>query len=248
MDTTQSRNDYIEKRRQEEALRKSRAAEKLKDHQYTCLVQTSDVEVWRCKADKTTAYAFDIMMTRYGIAIVGDIDNLTFSVGLGYGMKFLAGDDVTYYLHTKLSESHKKRVFSENLFRQVLVKSICSELREDCSEAIWDTLPDWAKDVDLIESGHWDEFRQLVLVNRRDLTNGDDRWMHWDDLLSTAEGVGFTEEAQEFMRENAKVLCLGEEWYEHSITEVCGGLISELYLINHAAKAIMAKAVVPEAA
>ncbi|WP_226342927.1 MULTISPECIES: hypothetical protein [Pseudomonas] len=107
MDVTKSREAYIDERRQTEAERKARAAEKLKDHQYTCLVKQSDVEVWRCKAERTTAYAFDIMMTRFGIAVVGDIGDLTFSVGLGYGMSFLAGDDVTYYLHTKLNESHK---------------------------------------------------------------------------------------------------------------------------------------------
>lgn len=70
-------------------------------------MKQADVEVWRCKAESTTAYAFDIMMTRFGIAVVGDIGDLTFSVGLGYGISFLAGDDVTYYLHTKLNESHK---------------------------------------------------------------------------------------------------------------------------------------------
>ncbi|MCQ3823066.1 hypothetical protein JEG40_11960, partial [Streptococcus agalactiae] len=68
MNVETTRAAYIEERRQTEAERKARAAEKLKDHQYTCLVKQSDVEVWRCKAERTTAYAFDIMMTRFGIA------------------------------------------------------------------------------------------------------------------------------------------------------------------------------------
>ncbi|EKT4478407.1 hypothetical protein QEL91_004134 [Pseudomonas putida] len=242
MDVAQSREAYINQRRKTEDERKARAAEKLKNHQYTCLVKQADVEVWRCKADRTTAYAFDIMMTRFGIAVVGDIGDLTFSVGLGYGMKFLAGDDVTYYLHTKLNESHKKKVFSTDLFRQVLVSSICRELHDDCSEEIWDTLPAWVQDADLVRGSHWQEFRALTLIHRRDLHNGDDRWMHWDDLFDAAEQIGSTEEAHLFMRDNAEVLCLGEEWYEHRITETCDSLYAQLYMINHAAKAIMTQA------
>ncbi len=242
MDVTKSRKAYIDERRQTEAERKARAAEKLKDHQYTCLVKQADIEVWRCKAARTTAYAFDIMMSRFGIAVVGDIGDLTFSVGLGYGMSFLAGDDVTYYLHTKLNESHKKQVFSTNLFRQVLVSSICRELQVECSEDIWDTLPAWAQDADLVRGSNWQEFRALTLNHRRDIQNGDDRWMHWDDLFDVAEQIGYTEEAHLFMRDNAEVLCLGEEWYEHRVTETCESLYAQLYMINHAAKAIMAQA------
>ncbi|HCA6674610.1 TPA: hypothetical protein ACG5BG_002973 [Pseudomonas aeruginosa] len=242
MDVTKSREAYIEERLQTEAERKARASEKLKNHQYTCLVKQPDVEVWRCKAEGTTAYAFDIMMTRFGIAVLGDIGDLTFSVGLGYGMSFLAGDDVTYYLHTKLNETHKKQVFSTTLFRQVLVSSICRALHDECSEEIWDTLPAWAQDADLVCGSHWQEFRALTLTHRRDLDNGDDRWMHWDELFDDAERIGFTEEAHQLMRDHAEVLCLGEEWYEHRITKTCDSLYAQLYLINHAAKAIMAQA------
>lgn len=242
MDVAKSRAAYIEQRQQTQDERKARAAEKLKNHQYTCLVKHDDAEIWRCKAEGTTAYAFDIMMTRFGIAVVGDIGHLTFSVGLSYGMNFLAGDDVTYYLHTKLNESHKKQVFSTNLFRQVLVSSICRELHNDCSEEIWETLPAWAQDSDLVRGAHWAEFRALTLTHRRDLSNGDDRWMHWDNLFDAAENIGFTEEAQIYMRDNCQTLCLGEEWYEHRITETCDSLYAQLYMINHAAKAIMAQA------
>lgn len=247
METSNSREAHLAARRSAEEQQQARAAETLKDHKYTCLVKTADVEVWRCKGDGIF-YAFDIMMTRFGIAIVGDIDNLTFSVGLGYGMPFLAGKDVTYYIHSKLSECHKKRVFSEDLFRAVLMTGICRELHSECSEELWDALPGWAQDSDQIKGSHWAEFRQIVLKNRRDLDNGDDRWMHWDDLLTEAEQIGFKEEAQVFMRDNQEALFLGPEWYESRIDEVCSGLIRELYLINHAAKAIIAQTATPEVA
>ena len=65
MDVAKSRAAYIEQRQQTQDERKARAAEKLKNHQYKCLVKQDDAEIWRCKAEGTTAYAFDIMMTRY---------------------------------------------------------------------------------------------------------------------------------------------------------------------------------------
>lgn len=241
MDTTKSHDEYMEKRRKQEEQRTTRAAEALKSHKYTCLVKSDQVEVWSCKAEKTTAYAFDIMMTRFGIAIVGDIDNLTFSVGIGYGMEFLAGDDVTYYIHKKLSECHRKRVFSESKFKEVIASHICQGIAELIDDEAFEALPDWAKVPCRMEGDqHWGALRTLV-SEQTVVDDAADIWSTWDELLDTASGIGFTEEAQLFMRDNSEPLGLGDEWYEHRIDEVCEGLIEELYMVNHAAKAIMAQ-------
>ncbi len=248
MNAEQSRQAFIARRKKTEQEYLARAAENMAQHEYTCLMQQDNLVAWRCKDPKSTAYAFDIMMTRFGIAVVGDIDNLTFTVGLGYGLKFLAGDDVTYYLHTKLDASCKKREFSEDLFQVVLMRAIIQELHSDCDEEIIINLPDWMQDEDLVEASNWPAFRAEVLKQRRDLDNGDDRWMHWDNLLDEAAEIGFTEEAQLFMRDNAKELCLGEEWYENRVDEPAQGLVQCLYMINHAAKAIMSQQAAVEAA
>lgn len=241
MDNEQFRLAFIAKRKKTEQEFQARAAENLAQHQYTCLVQQDDVVVWRCKAPQTTAYAFDIMMTRFGIAVVGDIDNLTFSVGLGYGLKFLAGDDVSYYLHVKLDERCKQRDFSEELFREVLMRNIAQELKSTCADELFDSLPAWLQDPDQVEGKHWLEFRDVVLAKRRDLSHTDDRWLQWDDLLDTAAEISFAEEAKLFMRDNSEVLCLGDEWYELRVDEPAHGLMQRLYMINHAAKAIVAQ-------
>lgn len=242
------RQAAIANRKKTEQDYMARAAENLAQHEYTCLAQQDNLVAWRCKATKSTSYAFDILMTRFGIAVVGDIDNLTFSVGLGYGIEFLAGDDVTYYLHTKLSEVCKKRSFSEHLFREVLMRNIAQALHEECEEEMFDSLPEWLQDADKVDADHWPEFRQLVLAKRRDMTHIDDRWMHWDDLLDTAHEITFTDEAMLFMRDNSEQLCIGDEWYENQVDEPSKGLVQCLYMINHAAKAILAQTAATAAA
>lgn len=239
MNTEKSHADYIAERKAEEVSRKNRAAENLSNHAYTQLIADSGVEVWRCMAPKTTSYAFDIMVSRFGIAIVGDIDNLTFSVGISYGIEFLAGDDVTYYIHTKLSECHKKREFSETKFKEVIASHICQEIAELIDDEDFEALPDWAKvPCRIVGDQHWSDLRTLV-SDQTVIDDAADIWSTWDDLLDTASEIGFTEEAQLFMRDNSEPLGLGDEWYEHRIDEVCEGLIDELYMINHASKEIM---------
>ena len=44
-----------------------------------------------------------------------------------------------------------------------------------------------------------------------------------------------------FMRDSSEALCLGDEWYENRVDEPSQGLVQCLYMINHAAKAIMAQ-------
>lgn len=224
----------------------NRAAECLAQHEYTCLVSQADLIAWRCKAPGTTAYAFDILMTRFGIAVVGDIDNLSFSVGLSYGLDFLAGDDVTYYIHGKLDENSKSRRFSEHEFHEVLLRGVAGALARECDEELFETLPEWLQDQDLANGSHWCEFRQLLLEKHTDPAIGDDdRWSTWVDLFDAANDIGTTEEAQIFMRDNSKELGLGEEWYDHRVDEPCPRLVQCLYMINHAAKAIKAQ---PQAA
>lgn len=242
------RQALIANRKKTERDYQQRAAENLAQHEYTCLVQQDNLVAWRCKAPKTTAYAFDILMTRFGIAVVGDIDNLTFSVGLGYGIEFLAGEDVTYYLHTKLSENCKKRSFSEILFREVLMRHVAEALQQECDEELFESLPDWLQDTDRVDGMHWPEFKQLVLNKRRDMPHTDDRWMHWDNLFDTAHEITFTDEAMLFIRDNSEELCLGDEWYENRVDEPSQSLVQCLYMINHAAKAILALQAESEAA
>ena len=131
MNDEQRHQEWITQRKAEEAKRRERSAECLKGHEYTVLADTDQLTVWRCKAPGTSCYAFDIMITRFGIAIVGDINGLTFNVGLTYGIEFLAGNDIGYYIHSKLEEHCREREFDEEAFRAALVTGVCSQICEN---------------------------------------------------------------------------------------------------------------------
>ncbi len=229
----------ITRRQQQHENQQADAAETLKNHVYTNLANQEGVQVWRCQEPGSTCYAFDIVMTRFGIAILGDIPNITFSVGLGYGMKFLAGDDITYYIHSKVDQVCRSREFCQDSFRVAIMQGICRRLLDACDDSTWQLLPDVLKYQDDITFAHWEEVREAVRSHFREST--DDRWRHWDDLLDTADGIAHTEAAYSFMAENFEVLGLGDDFDHTPIQKDSERLINELYLINHAAKAIIAQ-------
>ncbi|MBC2658601.1 hypothetical protein H7A76_24450 [Pseudomonas sp. MSSRFD41] len=246
MNDEQRHQDWIAKRKAEEAKRRDRAAECLKDHQYTVLADTDQLKAWRCKAPGTNCYAFDILMTRLGISVVGDIDGLTFSVGLSYGIEFLAGDDIGYYIHSKLERHCQEREFDEEAFRAALVTGICSQICENThDDDQYAALPEWMRnDGGIGEAGRWEELRELVNAKLRPLKFGDEGYDFWDELndrLYEADHVECTEQASLLMSEHHEVLGLGCDYWEITIDKPRDSLISRLYLINHAAKVILAQ-------
>lgn len=228
-----------------EQLRAERAAEAaqyLQNHQYLALIDNDDVQVWRCKQPNTNAYAFDIMLTRFGIAVVGDIANLTFGVGLGYGLNFLAGDDVGYYIHSKLDEKCKTRDFDEAAFRRALIEGICQRIADEADCEAYDELPSWVRDEKERgrDGSRWEDLRACVHIEAQK-DDADEKWGQWEDLLAEATDIGDQHKAGVFMNEHCETLGLGSDWWEISVTNPSESLMRELYMIRHAALAILAQ-------
>ncbi|MDG9809470.1 MULTISPECIES: hypothetical protein [Pseudomonas] len=101
------------------------AAERMKDHQYTLLAKTEAAEVWRAQKPGSSAYGFDLSISRFGIAAYGDIGCLVWDVGSSYGLKFLAGTDDDY-VYNKLD--HRCR--SEELDQEHLVEIVYDAILE----------------------------------------------------------------------------------------------------------------------
>jgi hypothetical protein len=222
--------------------RRAWATERLKNHQYRPLVDADDVKVWRCERPGTSAYAFDIMLTRYGIAVVGDIANLTFSVGLGYGLDFLAGDDVGYYIHSKLDDKCKKRDFDETAFRSALINGICQRIADEADCDAYDELPAWVREEKERgpDGSRWAELRAFVQVEARK-EDADEKWDELVDLLAEATDIGDQHQAGVLMNEHCETLGLGPDWWEIRVTTPSESLMLELYMIRHAALAILAQ-------
>lgn len=107
-----------------------RAQEILSTHVYTELANTPKLVAWNCQRPNSSCYGFDILITRFGIAIVGDIDNLTFRVGLSYGLEFLAGSDLGYYIHSKLDLHCKEKELDSSSVLDFLRMNYLSPLQE----------------------------------------------------------------------------------------------------------------------
>ena len=105
------------------------AAERLNDHTYTQKCSDGFNEIWECTNDGSSIYGFSICITRFGISIVGDIGSLTLKVGSDYGMEFLAGDDVGYYIHSKLESEFRNRVDYVGAPKQ-LARIICLYIKD----------------------------------------------------------------------------------------------------------------------
>jgi len=59
-------------------------------------------QIWECGKPGTNIYRFEIVVGSYGIYMSGDIDSLVWSRMGRRGISFLAGDDVEYYIYSKL--------------------------------------------------------------------------------------------------------------------------------------------------
>lgn len=225
------------------AERTAEAADRLKDHTYRALSDTPECQVWRCAKPGTSAYAFDIMITRFGIAVVGDVANLTFSVGMSYGLEFLAGKDIGYYIHSKLDEKCKTREFDDPAFRAAIIAGVCELIVDGASDdEVYDALPDWIREEKArgLDGSRWHDLRNFVKAEARK-DDADDKWDEWSDLLAEASDIGDEHHAGVFMNEHCETLGLGPDWWEIRVTTPAESLIRELYMIRHAARAILAQ-------
>lgn len=245
------------------------AKEILATHVYTELANTPKLVAWNCQRPNSSCYGFDILITRYGIAIVGDIDNLTFRVGLSYGLEFLAGSDLGYYIHSKLDQHCKDRELDENA-----VLDFC---RRHWLEPLQELISEWLK-----KDGEDQERRQQLIAALAKYGIKDAEQIAWIDdekaikeiksldelrkifygIWRVVEGllVFISEQRESFdlFEIHEAIEKISDTNNEHSLYEIIGNapeghmemsdwgftkpsqsLIQNLYIVNQAAKAIL---------
>lgn len=197
----------------------ARAEQILTGFEYTCLARGVGVEVWDCRRPGTSVYAFTISVAPRGIAVVGDIGALTFGVGSAFGLPFLAGDDVAYYIHSKLShevrdgsveldtEAFRRAVaglaarFLEGVAaeRQYVAALVATVKRHECLADAHDSAQDSADEAgnEVCDGNDEEDDAAPVLAIgevRLPVWIGDlDEAMgHFDDLLALARTHAFT--------------------------------------------------------
>jgi hypothetical protein len=219
----------------------------LKNHDYV-RIGFGKCEVWQCTNNGSSTYGFDISISRFGIAVHGDIGSLSFRVGSYYGMSFLAGKDVEYYIYSKLDEAyHKTQVVKEKI-KDMLAREMFYLLEDivcDPSE-IGRELPEEqiGYKVQISEdSEHIDEMYEFAeKVSSGEISGIEvrkakmifellDAYRIFDDKYFEVSPA----KAYEIMYENTSIdLADGL-----SVTEPDRHIMWKLYIVNHAAKQIM---------
>ncbi|WP_163836823.1 hypothetical protein [Spartinivicinus ruber] len=150
---------------QREKEYKNRAAERLKDHQFTLLVDTDEVQIYRCSRPNTIVYSFDIVLAPNCIAISGDIGRVLYSVGRGLG--FLANYGCSDYGFEKLDSAYsEKREVSAYLVADTFYRLIYEFLAFEEIES--DEIPKAFKKPSEVES---EELEEALEELRKALTS-----------------------------------------------------------------------------
>ena len=218
----------------------ARITEWMKDHTYTQVVDSNGVEVWRCKKPDTNHLAFDICVTPSFMAVAGDIGDLLFRVGSGYGINFLR-HQCDGYMHEKLAEAYRQvKEFDRESFLDDVVDAVCERISTDVPE---DLLPDWA------EEGKRDVSADDVIEWLQERADDDEPAdFPFDDVASALERaqeiVGYGREADsviahDFLRENESVLGISDT-FEWHLDKPTVSIWRRLFYVRHAANAIMA--------
>lgn len=207
-----------------------RCAEWLKDHEYTQLAKTDTVEVWRAQKPGSSSYAFDLTMSRYGMAMYGDTGCLVWDVGASYGLEFLAGTDEDY-VYRKLDASSRETDLDEAYLVEIVYEAIIELLGErDLVLPEWKQAPvsmaeriqeleDWLMQADCKDS----EFSALVVALR---------------ACQSLENTSVSS-AYEWLSEHQELLELADD-LDYTLSKPTNAVLQRIYLVRHAAQMILA--------
>jgi hypothetical protein len=213
---------------QEQNQLAANAANWLKDHRPTLLVNSGGVEAWRFKQPGSGNLAFDICVTRYGIAMFGDIDGLTWRVGADYGINFLRNKSIGY-VHEKLEAGCKEVEIDKDAIFETIRDCICDALEEsgieiDAFEEL-DDLCEWMK----------------AKVDEEDTSQPYEEWL---ELISAVDAFDEGRDrdivpAYDLLAASENLLQRGDLW-ETGITKPTKSLMQRLEYVRYAANQIMA--------
>lgn len=160
---------------------------RLKYHEYNLITKDDGCEIWRCMRPGTTMYWFDIVCMTHHIICVGDIQpNLIFEHAHG-GVSFIAGDDVDYYIHSKLAQEYREQKdFDSNTFYRWMSNFMYDKLIENGLEAP----EEWNRDEPDIEKiSDWYDEQEDVLEYKNDGWKAFKEWNMSDQELRDAQDI-----------------------------------------------------------
>jgi hypothetical protein len=196
-------------------------------------------EIWRCTNNGSSCYGFDLVISRFGIAMYGDVDSLVFGVGSSYGIEFLARQSVCGYMISKLEpEYREKRELDEDKLRQVLVEQGCQLLEAEFVPYVeegqddYNGLPEWLHSADYRDQ---DLNKVLEELKKHAPEHPHCKFEEFcdcvEELLEDRAPNGL-QAVEAFLAENCTELYLGPEWYEYAISKHDSRLIQRLEMLR----------------
>lgn len=215
------------------------AAENVANHTVERICGRGPTEVWRCTNKGSSIYGFDLVISRFGIAMYGDIDSLVFSVGSQYGIDFLARDSVCAYMISKLEpEYREKRELCEDSLKQVIIEAGCRLLEEefvsyiDTESEEYVELPEWLNSSDCKDV----TLDKVIVEMQKHAPEQEHQFFNLfpdaaETLLEDRAPNGL-EAVHAYLQEFNDDLNLGPEWYEYTISKYQSSLIQRLEMLR----------------
>lgn len=236
-------------RAQEKAEFRAEAARRMDGFCYTQAVSTDRVEVWHCQKPGTGVYHFDITVLRTGMAVTGDMDGFLFEVGgfgsNAYGIPFLTHPNKSYVAE-KLESQSRKMEFDQDYFKKIIAEQAAyligesgamSGLVSDENGDDLPTTPDWIKDGGAANFSDMATWLLNATVACKDLTGR----LYAQELLDEmdfSKRIESTNEAYQFLSDSGTFLF--RDVGDFTLDKLDGELIQRLYMLDHAATAILA--------
>ena len=222
----------------------ARAAENVKDHKVSLIMKNGANELWRCTRGNSSCYGFDLVISRFGMAMYGDTDSHVFNVGASYGTEFLARKSLDGYYISKLEEnSRPKSEVDVDALRALLAERGVA-LLERYYRGDADAVPDEFETI--LDNGAKPEQLDAVISYLRTQVDNDnpgfemysgtfDSWLDAVDTLMCEHGDKLEQGPDvlyAYLNENSDELNLGEDWYETSLRTYNGRLIQCLEMLR----------------
>lgn len=216
------------------------------------LYEAEDYKIYHCHKPGTNVYSFEIITGKMGIYVGGDIGSLVYRVARG--IEFLAGNDVDYYQHSKLEhifynqEEFSQENLNDFLFN-VLLDSIQDHEKFREAEQNEDNLKIMQLGIEL------DEDEAAAHSTLRVPTNLSEAVKFYQDNGLDAypdrkpQEYNYAWDLYESLRNNTDLADVRRLIYDSHfnngdvppLSKVDEGIMFRLYMVNHAAKKIIAQ-------
>lgn len=218
------------------------AAENVANHTVELISSGRHAEIWRCTNQGSSCYGFDLAISRFGMAMYGDMDSLVFKVGSLYGIEFLARSSVCGYMIEKLEPEYRdKRELAEDKLKNMLIQAGCELLEQqfvayvDSDSCEYTELAPWVS-----QGASWDlkDITLDMVIDEAQKHAPEQEHLHFENFTACVEHVleesapNGLKAVEFYLSENYEELNLGPEWYETSISQYEGSLIQKLEMLR----------------